>query len=278
MIQPLSSDLFTELTALMSNYSFYPNKSLGQHFIVNQEIIERIVKEAELNEKDAVLEIGAGTGFLTRELQKRCKVIAVEIDGMLVELLGNELPKKNLQIINENFIFAKLPKFNKVVSFPPYTISSKIMNRLFNLKFELALLVFQKEFAEKLTAFPGLVEYNAASVLTQYYFEPKIVCPVPKGSFFPKPKTDSALLRLVSKKRFGRAKNEAAFQLFLKSLFRYGNRNLRKALLLSFPFIKKVMKLNKKTFEKKTEEIKIKEKKVYLLEVKEFVEVFNKLV
>ena len=269
--------LFAELTGLMGKHAFSPKKALGQHFIVSEELIKRIVEEAKLSREDVVLEIGSGTGFLTREIQKHCRVIAIEIDERLCQLLEQELEKKNLELLCADFLQAELPSFNKIVAFPPYAISSKIMQRLFSQEFDVALLVFQKEFVEKLFAEPGFFDYNAMSVLTQYYFSPSIVCAVSKNCFFPKPQSDSLLIKLVSKKRFGKAKQEQLFQLFVKSVFRFGNKNLRKALHISLQFFEKEFNANKKEFEGKTEQIKIKEKKVNLLEVREFVDVFNYL-
>lgn len=270
------ANLFPELTGLMAKYSFAPKKNNAQHFVIDESLIEKIVKEARLQENETVLEIGAGTGFLTRELQKHCKVIAIESDETLFGLLENELEKKNLELVHADFLQHKLPEFTKIVSLPPYNISKKIMNRLFRLKFDSALLVFQKEFVQKLTALPGFWEYNAMSVLTQYYFEPSIVCRVSKNSFYPKPKPESVLLKLKSGKRFGEAKNEGYFQQFVKNVFRFGNKNLRKALLLSQPFLTEIIP-DKKSFEKNIEALELGEKKVNLIEVKEFVKVFNKL-
>ncbi len=270
-------DLFSELTGLMAKYSFSPNRKLGQHFIISEEILQRIIKEAELKKTDSVLEIGSGTGFLTREIQKQCNVKAFEIDENLCELLKQELGEKNLEIECGDFLEAELPKFNKVVSLPPYSISAKIMQRLFDCEFDLGLIVFQREFVQKLVAFPGFEEYNANSVLTQYYYALTIVCKVSKNSFFPKPESDSVLLKLESKKRFGKAKDEKLFQRFVREIFRYGNKNIEKALKLSFPFLKKELGTSEKDFLKKIENIKIKEKKVNVLEVEDIVQIFNGL-
>ncbi|MEM2948758.1 MAG: SLC13 family permease, partial [Candidatus Anstonellales archaeon] len=163
---------------------------------------------------DFVLEIGAGTGFLTREIQKKAKVIAFELDKDLFELLSKKLPKKNLSLFNENFLKAKnIPSFNKIVCAPPYHISSDIMHNLLFKKFDKAVLLFQKEFCEKLLSKPGFKDYCSLSVLTQYFCDARIVeHSISPNSFYPKPTAFSALIVLDSKKRFGLVKNEKLFE------------------------------------------------------------------
>lgn len=237
-----------------------------------------LVEEAKVSKKDTVLEIGAGTGFLTQELLKKAeKVVAVELQEELVQVLRNELPQENLQIIGGNFLTARLPKFNKIVSTPPYNISSKIMHRLFKEKFFLAVLVFQKDYCEKLLAEPGFKENCATSILTHYFFLPTIEAIIPAKEFFPSPKTDSAVLKLVSKKRFGNAKNDSDFEFFLEQVFRYKNKNLYRALHNSLPFLKEKLSLSEEKLEKVLENHKLNERKVNLLEVREWIELFNSL-
>ena len=274
----LFMSILNELQSLMVQYRFRPNRKLGQHFIVKESVLAQMVELAGLGSADTVLEIGAGTGFLTRELQKHCSVVAVELDERLCMLLENELPKENLQLVKGDFLEAELPSFNKVVSLPPYSKSSAIMFELFKYSFELAVLVFQREFAEKLLALPGFVEYNALSVLTQYRFDVKMQQRVQASAFFPKPEGDSCIVLLVKTERHGKVKDEAAFTVFIKSIFRYQNKNLRKALLHSFPFIKKEMRLKEPKFREKIAALQMHDAKVNLISVKEFVQIFNELI
>lgn len=270
-------DLFSELNSLMVRYRFRPNRKLAQLFIVDPEIIQGMVKLAELKKTDIVLEIGAGTGFLTRALQEKCKVIAVELDDSLFELLQSGLQKQNLELLHGNFLELDIAGFNKVVALPPYTVSSEILYKLFGNGFEKAVLVFQLEFAEKLAAEPGFLEYNALSVLTQYFCSVKIVQTVSSKSFFPSPKCLSAIIVLDWKKRSKKVKDVVVFKKFVKSLFRFQNKNLRNALLNSFQFIGKEMKISRKDFDKKIENLHLKDVKVKLIDCEAFVEIFNSL-
>lgn len=270
--------LFEELNGLMSRYRFRPEKRLAQHFVIDEALVQRLVELADLEESDSVLEVGAGTGFLTRELQKKCKVKAVELDEKLFEILGDSLPEENLELFQGNFLETEVGAYNKVVCLPPYTISSELIYNILEHGFDTAVLVMQKEFLEKLVAEPGFFEYNALSVFTQYKCVPELLEAVSPNSFFPKPNAISAIIRLSGKKRFGKVKDEKKFRLFLQQLFRFKNKNLRNALHLGFPFIQKELKLGKKEFERRLKKIDFLEEKVYLLETEKFVKLFNAIV
>ncbi len=236
--------LFAELNSLMVKYRFRPRKSNSQHFVLDERLIQRMVDSAGLKKQDTVLEIGAGCGFLTRELLKHCSVVAVESDPALAELLRSELPQEKLTVVEGNFLDAKLPEFNKVVSLPPYAVSTDITYRLLELGFESAVLVFQREFAEKLVAEPGFSEYCALSVMVNYFSEPELLIGnISPKSFFPAPQTFSSLVRMYSKKRFGTAADEHAFREFVQSIFRFRNKNTSNALVTAAPFLGKHIKI-----------------------------------
>lgn len=271
--------LFQELNSLMVKYGFKPNRRMGQNFIIEEKIIGRMLEAAHLNAGDTVLEIGAGTGFLTRELLKHSKVAAVELDDTLCAVLGETLGQNpNFTLLCGDFLDTELPRFNKVVSLPPYSISSDLIYRLAGLDFEFALLVFQREFANKLTAEPGFMEYGTISVVANYFFEPEIIIGnISPAAFFPKPHSFSSLVKLTPKKRFGSARNEKMFLKFVKSVFRYKNKNLRNALDKAYPFFAKEAKLDQKKFSALVESLKHKDEKICFLPVESFVEISNRL-
>jgi len=268
--------LFAELNDLIARYRFRPRKKLGQHFIVNEKIIEEIVDLAELKSDDKVLEIGAGTGFLTRELSKHCSVFAVEIDETLCELLRNELRGLNATVICGDFLKIALPEFNKVVSIPPYYISKKIMLKLFKHGFELAVMVFQGEFAEKLVAEPGFPQYSAISVFSQYKANIEIVSPITQSAFFPKPKAISSVVRIRPVERKEKVADEMLFYGFVAELFRYRKKNLENALACAEDFIKRNFNTNYDGTMKRLAKFDLS-KKVDLTEVVEFIKIFNAL-
>ncbi|MFH1391415.1 MAG: 16S rRNA (adenine(1518)-N(6)/adenine(1519)-N(6))-dimethyltransferase RsmA [Candidatus Diapherotrites archaeon] len=261
----------------MVDYRFRPNQKFSQNFIIDENLVEKMVSEAKLKKTDVVLEIGSGSGSLTKELLKHCKVIGVELDEKMIEILKSRFSsEKNFQLVEGNIITVKLPKFNKIVALPPYNISGDIMVRLFKEDFESALLVFQREFVEKLVAEPGFKEYSFLSVLTDQLFEPEIIIQnVSPKAFFPKPETYSSLLKLKRKNKNTMLKNFPKYIIFLKNVFRYKNKNFSNSL-------KNCAKSMKSDFKKIDPmqvcvDFELEDIKTNLLETEDFVNVFKKI-
>lgn len=200
-------------------------KSLGQNFLKDDTVLQRIVESAKLSEHDIVLEIGPGTGALTEKLAEFCKkVIAVELDDRLIEMLHNKLHnKENIEIIHDDILKINLPEliFNnlkklkanevkyKVVANIPYYITAPIIKLFLETKFppsEMILMV-QKEVAERICAKSGKMSILAVSV--QYYAQSEYLFTVPKNVFEPMPKVDSAVIKIIiNKKQETRYKQE----------------------------------------------------------------------
>jgi len=173
---------------------------LGQNFLINKKIAEKEVEYASINMQDTVLEIGPGQGILTYFLASKAKkVIAVEIDKKLVEKLKKTLPE-NVELINNDILkidLKNLPKFNKVVSNLPFQISSPFTFKLLKYDFELAILIYQKEFADRMVAKPKTSSYSRLSVNVHYYADCEILEVVSKSCFRPQPKVDSRMIKLI---------------------------------------------------------------------------------
>ncbi len=180
-------------------------KSLGQNFLVNPGIVEKIISAAELTQKDTVLEIGPGTGVLTQALTKNAgRVVAIEKDHSLIESLGETFKdNKNVKIIEADALefdptsYKLHPTSYKIVANIPYYITSHLLRKIFSSwpLPTLIILMVQKEVAQRICAKPG--DLNILALAVQYHATPSIVAPVSKGSFRPIPKVDSAILRLV---------------------------------------------------------------------------------
>lgn len=167
----------------------------GQNFLVDSGVLSRIADYAELNPADNILEIGAGTGNLTAVLSRRVgRVYAVEVDGGLAAGLRGRFD--NVEVINGDALKVELPDCNKVVSNLPYQISSKITYRLLSRPFELAVLMYQREFAKKLIAVPGTADYGRLSMVTGHYVSAEVLEYVSKTAFRPNPQVGSAIVRL----------------------------------------------------------------------------------
>ncbi|MDO8624727.1 MAG: 16S rRNA (adenine(1518)-N(6)/adenine(1519)-N(6))-dimethyltransferase RsmA [Candidatus Diapherotrites archaeon] len=271
--------LHTRLQGLMVKYRFKPDRRLSQNFCVSEHFLDKLVTAAKLKSSDTVLEIGAGAGFLTEKLLEKCRVIAIEKDDALKQLLETELPEQDLELRHEDFLDSQFKKgaFNKIVSLPPYSVSSEIVYKILTLEFEDAYLVFQKEFAEKLVSQPGFADFGAISVATQYYCDAQLLFTVESNVFFPKPPGFSACLHLHSRRRFGRVSDEALFVHLIKELFRYKNKSLENALELAYPFLSKKLGYSREKMESRIKELPFVSQKIYLMEVEEFVGLFSAL-
>ncbi|MEZ4546837.1 MAG: 16S rRNA (adenine(1518)-N(6)/adenine(1519)-N(6))-dimethyltransferase RsmA [Thermodesulfobacteriota bacterium] len=183
-----------------------PSKSLGQNFITDKRVIERIVSEAGITPDDEVLEIGPGLGALTFALaRKAARVVAVEKDARLAERLRGLLPKwPNVELICGDALdvdFGDLYKGRrlKVAANLPYSVSSPILVRLLRSRalFSTLVLMLQLEVGERISSPPGGKEYGSLSVLIQTYFDVKLLFHVHPSSFWPAPKVDSVVLKLT---------------------------------------------------------------------------------
>ena len=274
-------ELLKELQATMHERRFRPDRRIGQNFTINHDIILKMVDAAEINEKDVVLEIGPGTGALTTELLHRCKVVAVELDhslhGLLREKFGSEISSGRLILIHGDFLTEKLPAFNKVVSLPPYHISSALMSRLIISGFDIAVLVLQREFAQKLLSEPGFKDYGQLSVEITYGFSTEVIVQtISPQNFFPKPNTFSSMIKIVRKKPKLKVNDYALFREFLHQIFRLKNKNLSNAIQKTFPFQGKT-KAGMEKIIARAARLDMKGVKVNLISAKEFAEIFNEL-
>jgi 16S rRNA (adenine1518-N6/adenine1519-N6)-dimethyltransferase len=178
---------------------------LGQHFLINNKIADKIVKNLELKLTDTVLEIGPGKGILTeRIINKVKKLIVVEIDKNLCNFLKSKFGTyKNLEIANIDFLKYDLSKFDtkiKIVGNIPYAITSEILDKIFSVSFdcwELCVLMVQKEVAEKLVAKPKEKMFSKLTLKTNFYTIPKLLFKVDKSCFKPQPKVTSAVVKFV---------------------------------------------------------------------------------
>ena len=192
-----------------------------------------MIKYASLNEDETVLEVGAGMGFLTNLLRKVCKrVLAVELDPRLVGILREQLKKtSNVTIIEGSILKTRIPAFDKIVSIPPYQISSPLLVWVLSKPFDRAVFILQREFAHRLVAPVGSEDYGWLTVLTNLQAEVELLDAVPQSAFYPKPSIESVIMVMKPKNPPPFAsKDRLHFQQLLQSLFRHRNKKLRNAL------------------------------------------------
>ena len=217
---------------MASHYPHRPSKKLGQNFLLDQSIASDIVSSINPTESDTVLEPGPGHGTLTRLLQKKAgKVIAVEKDPVLVrELTETFRDYPNIVIIEGDILKTKpLPDFNKLVSTPPYYLSSKLALFLSKTKFDMAGVVLQKEFGERLLAEPGTREYGRLTVSVRRRLNIEKIRGISRTAFRPRPKVDSILLRMTPLQNL-RQLNEQSFEEVVRGVFTQRRRLTRSAL------------------------------------------------
>jgi 16S rRNA (adenine1518-N6/adenine1519-N6)-dimethyltransferase len=217
----------SSLKEILRKYGASPIKRLGQNFLIDKNVLRKIVKAAELSRDDVVLEVGPGIGNLTIELAKRAKkVIAVEKDKRMVEILKGRLKEEkieNVEIVNED-ILKFLPSFEpggsyKVVANIPYYLTSRLIRNLLEIerKPKLIVLMVQKEVAQRICAKPPKMNLLAVSV--QFYSKPEIISFVSKNCFWPRPKVDSAIIKISNITEQKTTNNEELFFKIVKAGF-----------------------------------------------------------
>jgi 16S rRNA (adenine1518-N6/adenine1519-N6)-dimethyltransferase len=196
---------------ILEKYGFSFKKSLGQNFLIDTNILRRIVDFAELSAETGVIEIGPGIGALTEQLARRAKkVVAFEIDQRLLPILAETLsPYPNVRIIHQDVLKADVRKVIDeefagikdimVVANLPYYVTTPIIMKLLtdNLPLRGIVVMLQKEVAERIAATPGTKDYGSLSIAVQYYTKAETVMTVPRTVFVPQPNVDSAVIRLT---------------------------------------------------------------------------------
>lgn len=230
-----------ELIRIFRDKNFRPKRSLGQNFLIDRNIQQKILSHCHLSNEDIVLEIGAGLGVLTEELCRRVKfVYAMEKDKLLYELLRENLkPFGNLEIINKDILKFPLRLTSctlslklKVIGNLPYCIVSPILAYLIeNRRFiDSIYITLQKELAYRIMAKPGSREYGAFTIFLNYYTNPCIIFPIKRTCFYPQPDVDSCFMQLkMLEKPRAETGNERLFFEIMRAAFQ----NRRKTILNS---------------------------------------------
>ncbi|KAF0993460.1 16S rRNA (adenine(1518)-N(6)/adenine(1519)-N(6))-dimethyltransferase RsmA [Geobacillus sp. TFV-3] len=198
---------------ILERYGFSFKKSLGQNFLIDANILRKIVDVADISPDTGVIEIGPGIGALTEQLARRAKkVVAFEIDGRLLPILADTLsPYDNVRIFHQDVLKADLHDViaeeladvsdRMVVANLPYYVTTPIIMKLLTDRLPIRgmVVMLQKEVADRLAAKPGTKDYGSLTIAVQYYTEAEVVMTVPRTVFMPKPNVDSAVIRLVKR-------------------------------------------------------------------------------
>ena len=234
----------TELKALLNRHGFNFSKTLGQNFLIDKNVLNKIVSASELNENSCVLEIGPGAGTLTQRLAETgARCTAVEIDKALLPILGETLAGfDNFNLINSDILKVDLKKLIKdefdnkpfhVIANLPYYITTPIIMQILESRLPVVsmTLMVQKEVADRMCATCGSKEYGALSVAVQYYTIPTVICRAEPHCFIPQPKVASSVVHLkVSATPTVTVSDEKKFFAIVKSSFGQRRKTLLNAL------------------------------------------------
>ena len=195
---------------ILNKYKFVFQKKFGQNFLIDEHVLSKIIRSAEITEDDFVVEIGPGIGTLTQYLAASAReVAAIEIDDALIPILEDTLSAyDNVTVIHEDVLKVDLCKLAeeknggkpiKVVANLPYYITTPIIMGLFenHVPVESITIMVQKEVADRMKTGPGSKDYGALSLAVQYYAKPELVANVPPNCFMPRPRVGSAVIRLT---------------------------------------------------------------------------------
>ncbi|MDR7002299.1 16S rRNA (adenine(1518)-N(6)/adenine(1519)-N(6))-dimethyltransferase RsmA [Neobacillus niacini] len=211
----MNKDIATPIRTrdILEKYGFSFKKSLGQNFLIDTNILKKIVEFANITGDTGVIEVGPGIGALTEQLARSSKkVVAFEIDQRLLPILKDTLdPYSNVKVIHQDVLKADVKEVIKeefqtiddlmVVANLPYYVTTPIIMKILEEKLPIRgiVVMLQKEVADRISAAPGTKDYGSLSIAIQYYTEAETVMVVPKTVFVPQPNVDSAVIRLTKR-------------------------------------------------------------------------------
>ncbi|HTX44615.1 MAG TPA: 16S rRNA (adenine(1518)-N(6)/adenine(1519)-N(6))-dimethyltransferase RsmA [Methanocella sp.] len=208
-----------------------PDKRKDQHFLIDNNILRRIVELAAIEKDEDVLEIGGGPGNLTELLAQRARhVYTIEVDTALASLLEERFKGSNVTIIRGNALKAEFPRFNKVVANLPYSISSDITFKLLKCDFKFGILMYQREFALRMAAKVGEPDYSRLSVGVQHFADVRLLMRVPPQAFSPPPPVESEVVKLAPRPAAYSVKDRDLFMALVTAAFAGRRKRLRNAL------------------------------------------------
>ena len=249
------SNLWDETSFIMKKYHIKANKNLGQNFLIDEQVIEKIVNASEIKKEDCVIEIGPGLGTLTKELlEKAGKVISIELDKKMITILKDRFALyDNFELINNDVLQVDLKniistekekgfKNIKVVANLPYYITTPIIMKLLEEKLDLESItvMVQKEVADRLIAIPSDKETGAITYSVYYYAKGEEILEVPKTSFIPEPEVTSKVIKLnIRKEAPVKVKSPEVMFRIIKCAFMQRRKTLLNALVNTKVFLNK---------------------------------------
>ncbi len=269
--------MLTDTLQILKKYHIKLNKRKGQNYLIRQNILLKILNFAELSSDDVVLEIGPGIGTLTIPMASKAKrVIAIEQDKKIASVLKKRLKQSgitNVEVIIADATKIDFKEFNKVVSNLPYQISSPITFKLLKYDFDLAVLMYQLEFAKRMVAEPGDSNYSRLSLMLHYCADVEMLFNVAPEDFYPQPKISSAVVKLNPNRK---VKLDNSLINVSRALFQHKRKKTRNALLDSFHEISDLDKNEAKKIVEKLDQ-NLMNKRVFNLNPDEVLQISRKI-
>ena len=254
-------NILEETKSIMKKYGIRANKSLGQNFLISNEVVEKIINASDIKENDMVIEIGPGLGTLTKFLlQKAKKVLCVELDKKMIKILNDRFSDyNNFELINEDILKVNLKKIIegnkkteqianvKIVANLPYYITTPIIMKLLEEKLDIESItvMIQKEVADRLIEIPGGKNTGAITYTVYYYCESEKIIEVPNNSFIPEPDVTSEVIKMnLRKEPAVKIQEPKIMFMIIKSAFMQRRKTLLNALTNTKVFINKNEGLN----------------------------------
>ncbi|MCL2711693.1 MAG: 16S rRNA (adenine(1518)-N(6)/adenine(1519)-N(6))-dimethyltransferase RsmA [Methanomassiliicoccaceae archaeon] len=227
-----------ETSRLMAEHSVKPKKSKGQNFLIDDRVAFRQIDFASIDKNDRILEIGPGLGMLTEKLADVSgDVTVIEIDEKLADHIEGTFGDR-VKLIRGDALEVQWPKFDRFVSNLPYSISTPVIFKLLSYNFKKAVVMVQKEFAERMVAKRGEVDYSRLTVNVYYRAECRILENVPASRFKPRPKVDSAIVEIIPRPAPFNVKDEDTFFNVVDAGFLHRRKKIRSALRTEGIFIR----------------------------------------
>ena len=254
-------NILEETKSIMKKYGIRANKSLGQNFLISNEVVEKIINASDIKENDMVIEIGPGLGTLTKFLlQKAKKVLCVELDKKMIKILNDRFSDyNNFELINEDILKVNLKKIIednkkteqianvKIVANLPYYITTPIIMKLLEEKLDIESItvMIQKEVADRLVEIPGGKNTGAITYTVYYYCESEKIIEVPNNSFIPEPDVTSEVIKMnLRKEPAVKIQEPKIMFMIIKSAFMQRRKTLLNALTNTKVFVNKNEGLN----------------------------------
>jgi len=237
---------YKDVRQILNRLNLSPKKHLGQNFLTDKNIVRKIISTSEISREDIILEIGPGLGALTESLvEKVKKIYAIEIDPILSKYLSEVFSiYKNVEIINDDILEVNLPKHNKVISNLPYTITGPILEKVFFKENPPSgILTIEKSIGNRIFLSGNYKEFSRISITLNTFMNPMLKYNIPRNSFYPIPKIDLLLIKIVPNEHlnpFLSDKNTRTFFLkFVAGIMPYKGKNIVNAISYYFKAIKK---------------------------------------